>query len=73
MIVPFQDVIRIQKIKSRGYIFHTLSILTQTKKEIYLDFSSVTHRNSCFAKLFLQHKRVTEPRQSNVSQNDADQ
>jgi sterol 3beta-glucosyltransferase len=64
MIIPFRDVIRIQKIKNRGYIFHSLSILTQTKKEIHLEFSSVTRRNSCFAKLFLQHKRTLEPRQS---------
>jgi sterol 3beta-glucosyltransferase len=61
MIIPFTDVIRIQKIRSRGYIFHSLSILTQTKKEIFLEFSSVTRRNSCFAKLFLQHKRALEP------------
>ncbi|CAO0794017.1 unnamed protein product [Mucor circinelloides] len=60
MIIPFQDVIRIQKLRSRGYIFHSLSILTQTKKEIYLEFSSITRRNSCFAKLFLQHKRALE-------------
>ncbi|CEP13588.1 hypothetical protein [Parasitella parasitica] len=60
MIIPFQDVIRIQKLRSRGYIFHSLSILTQTKKEIYLEFSSITRRNSCFAKLFLQHKRSLE-------------
>ncbi|KAI9486331.1 MAG: UDP-Glycosyltransferase/glycogen phosphorylase [Benjaminiella poitrasii] len=61
MIIPFQDVIRIQKLRNRGYIFHSLSILTQTKKEIYLEFSSITRRNSCFAKLFLQHKRALEP------------
>ncbi|KAI7907051.1 GRAM domain-containing protein [Cokeromyces recurvatus] len=61
MIIPFEDVIRIQKLPSRGYIFHSLSILTRTKKEIYLEFSSITRRNSCFAKLFLQHKRVLEP------------
>lgn len=60
MIIPFQDVIRIQKLRSRGYIFHSLSILTQTKKEIYLEFSSISRRNSCFAQLFLQHKRVLE-------------
>ncbi|GAN03492.1 glycosyltransferase family 1 protein [Mucor ambiguus] len=60
MIIPFQDVIRIQKLRSRGYIFHSLSILTQTKKEIYLEFSSITRRNSCFASLFLQHKRALE-------------
>ncbi|KAI8360781.1 hypothetical protein BD560DRAFT_404712 [Blakeslea trispora] len=61
MIIPFKDVIRVQKLRSRGYLFHSLSILTQTKKEIYLEFSSVTRRNSCFAKLFLQHKRALEP------------
>ncbi|KAL0091342.1 UDP-Glycosyltransferase/glycogen phosphorylase [Phycomyces blakesleeanus] len=33
IIIPFQDVLRIQKIHSRGYIFHALSILTQKKKE----------------------------------------
>ncbi|KAI8647204.1 hypothetical protein BD408DRAFT_408776 [Parasitella parasitica] len=60
MIVPFQDVVRVQKLRSRGYIFHSLSILTQNKKEIYLEFSSITRRNSCFAKLFLQHKRSLE-------------
>ncbi|RCH84061.1 Sterol 3-beta-glucosyltransferase, partial [Rhizopus stolonifer] len=60
MIVPFQDVIRVQKLRSRGYLFHSLSILTQTKKEIYLEFSSIRRRNSCFAKLFLQQKRALE-------------
>ncbi|KAI9265866.1 UDP-Glycosyltransferase/glycogen phosphorylase [Helicostylum pulchrum] len=60
LIIPFTDVVRIQKIRSRGYIFHALSILTQTKKEVFLEFSSITRRNSCFAKLFLQHKRALE-------------
>lgn len=60
MIIPFTDVIRIQKIRSRGYIFHSLSILTQTKKEIFLEFSSIARRNGCFATLFLQHKRALE-------------
>ncbi|KAI8364520.1 UDP-Glycosyltransferase/glycogen phosphorylase [Choanephora cucurbitarum] len=61
MIIPFKDVIRVQKLRSRGYLFHSLSILTQTKKEVYLEFSSLTRRNSCFANLFLQHKRALEP------------
>ena len=34
MIIPFSDIMRIQKIRSRGYIFHALSILTQNKKEV---------------------------------------
>lgn len=33
MIIPFSDIMRIQKIRS-GYIFHSLSILTQNKKEV---------------------------------------
>ena len=34
MIIPFSDILRIQKIRSRGYIFHALSILMQNKKEV---------------------------------------
>lgn len=34
MIIPFSDIMRIQKIRSKGYIFHALSILTQNKKEV---------------------------------------
>ncbi|CEG67174.1 hypothetical protein RMATCC62417_03641 [Rhizopus microsporus] len=60
IIIPFTDVIRIQKLRSRGYIFHSLSITTQTKREIFLEFSSISRRNSCFASLFIQHKRVLE-------------
>jgi sterol 3beta-glucosyltransferase len=64
MIVPFSDVLRIQKIRSRGYIFHSLSIVTQTKKEIFLEFSSISRRNSCFARLFIQHRKAFESKQS---------
>ncbi|KAI8989278.1 hypothetical protein BDB01DRAFT_531974 [Pilobolus umbonatus] len=60
IIIPFTDVIRIQKIRTKGYIFHSLSIVTHNKKEIFLEFSSITRRNGCFARLFLQHKRVIE-------------
>ncbi|KAI8086740.1 UDP-Glycosyltransferase/glycogen phosphorylase [Halteromyces radiatus] len=62
MIIPFEDVLRIQKLQSKGYIFHSLSILTQKKKEIFLEFSSLSRRNSCFAQLFLQHKRTHDSR-----------
>ncbi|ORZ10431.1 hypothetical protein BCR42DRAFT_422365 [Absidia repens] len=64
MIIPFDDILRIQKIQSKGYIFHSLSILTQKKKEIFLEFSSLSRRNSCFAQLFLQHKRAFDNQQS---------
>ncbi|KAI9018738.1 hypothetical protein CLU79DRAFT_760165 [Phycomyces nitens] len=64
IIIPFQDVLRIQKINSRGYLFHALSILTQKKKEIFLEFSLLSNRNNCFARLYLQHKWVLENRTS---------
>ncbi|KAI8330366.1 hypothetical protein BC941DRAFT_518250 [Chlamydoabsidia padenii] len=60
MIIPFDDILRIQKMQSKGYIFHSLSILTLKKTEIFLEFSSLSRRNSCFAQLFLQHKRSFE-------------
>lgn len=81
VIIPFRDIVRIQKIRSRGYVFHTLSILTQNKKEvryntlikytqgkplikyafqIFIEFSSIVKRNSCFARLYLQHKWANE-------------
>ncbi|KAG2219054.1 hypothetical protein INT45_008898 [Circinella minor] len=64
MIIPFNDILRIQKIRSRGYIFHALSILMQNKKEIFIEFSSEAKRNSCFARLFLQHKGVFKNKSS---------
>ncbi|KAI8373124.1 uncharacterized protein BYT42DRAFT_500835 [Radiomyces spectabilis] len=62
MIIPLQEVVRIQKLKHRGYLFHSLSIVTQNKREVFLEFSSLSKRNSCFARLFLQHKWVIENR-----------
>ncbi|KAG0166856.1 Sterol 3-beta-glucosyltransferase [Apophysomyces sp. BC1015] len=62
VIIPFSDILRIQKIRSKGYIFHALSVLTQKKKEIFLEFASITNRNTCFARLYLHHKRSLERR-----------
>ncbi|CAO3646214.1 unnamed protein product [Cunninghamella blakesleeana] len=57
MIIPYEDVLSIQKVQSKGYIFHSISILTKKKKEIFLDFSSLLKRNSCFTQLLLQYRR----------------
>ncbi|KAG1139966.1 hypothetical protein G6F38_009457 [Rhizopus arrhizus] len=67
--VQVEDIIRIQKLRSRGYIFHSLSILTQTKREIFLEFSSINRRNSCFANLFIQHKRILESEPDRAEEN----
>ncbi|KAI9314559.1 hypothetical protein BX666DRAFT_1967883, partial [Dichotomocladium elegans] len=64
MIIPFSDILRIQKIRSRGYLFHAISIQTQNKKEMFIEFSSISKRNSCFARLFLQHKWYFESQYS---------
>ncbi|KAI8068422.1 hypothetical protein BC940DRAFT_299044 [Gongronella butleri] len=60
VILPFDDVLRIQKIQSKGYILHSLSILTRKKIEFFLEFSSLTKRNSCFAQLYLRHKQLVQ-------------
>ncbi|KAI7867158.1 hypothetical protein BDF14DRAFT_1882022 [Spinellus fusiger] len=62
VIIPLQDVLRIQKVRNRGYLFYALSILTHTKKEIFLEFSILANRNNCFARLYLQHKWALENR-----------
>ncbi|KAG2179075.1 hypothetical protein INT43_001925, partial [Umbelopsis isabellina] len=58
-IVPISDVATVQKLRSKGYIFYGLSILTHNKKELFLEFASMTKRNSCFARLFMLNRNTT--------------
>ncbi|CAO3690818.1 unnamed protein product [Umbelopsis ramanniana] len=56
-IVPLQDIATVQKLRSRGYFFYGLSILTHNKKELFLEFASMSKRNSCFARIFMLNRQ----------------
>ncbi|ORX47715.1 UDP-Glycosyltransferase/glycogen phosphorylase [Hesseltinella vesiculosa] len=61
MILPLEEVQRIQKMQSNVYSNrHSINILTRKKTKIFLDFSSLAKRNSCFAQLYLRHKQFAQ-------------
>ncbi|CAO3611284.1 unnamed protein product [Cunninghamella echinulata] len=62
IIIPFDEIINIRRLKSRGYyLLHGLGVVAKdTIDEIFLEFSSVEYRDSCYALLCFKSKKSWE-------------